>query len=304
MICKSGRVILLLALGFNLLTRVQAVEVAPADLQKTATNSTPALLKPGPDAGKIAFVTAFMMEKLQYLQHPFDATISAKVFDEYLTSLDPQHVHFLQSDLEEFAGYRTNLARLTLNRSGVSDTYPAFEIFNRYMDRLRQHVAYVDELLKTEKFNFTSDERILLDRKNAPYPKDLNAAKKLWAQRLRYEFLMEKVNRETQKTNSTDTAKSGKSSPPKSMHDQIVDTLSKNYHRMLKVFADYDSRDVLNDYLEWFARSYDPHSDYEGPMDYEDFAMQMNLSLFGIGAELRSEDGYCKIEVLLNGPAK
>jgi carboxyl-terminal processing protease len=310
MICKFGRSILLLALGFSLSLPLHAAETQVAEITKAnsnsdsaSTNAAPVELKPGPDAGKIAFVTAYMLEKLEYLQHPFDATISARLFDSYLTSLDPQHVHFLQSDLDEFAAYRTNLDRLTMKRSGIADTRPAYEIFYRYMDRLRQHVAYVDELLKTEKFDFTSDDRITLNRHDLPYPKNLDEAKKIWSERLRYEYLMEKVSRETQKPHPTDAA-ADKSSPPKSVHDEIVETLSKRYHRTVKMFEEWDSSDVLNNYLEWLARSYDPHSDYQGPMDYEDFAMQMNLSLFGIGAELRSEDGYCKIEVLLNGPAK
>jgi carboxyl-terminal processing protease len=307
MIRKFGRTLLLLALGFNLSLPLRAAETQVAAISKStapAPKQAPALLKPGPDAGKIAFFTAYMLEKLEYMQHPFDATISTRLFDSYLTSLDPQHLHFLQSDVTEFSAYRTNLDRMTIKRSGVADTTPAYEIFYRYMDRLREHVAYVDELLKTEKFDFTTDERITLNRHDSPYPKDIDEAKKIWRDRLRYEYLMEKINRETQKTNTTATAAADKSAPVKSMHDEIVETLGKSYHRTVKMFEEWDSSDVLNDYLEWLARSYDPHSDYQGPMEYEDFAMQMNLSFFGIGAELRSEDGYCKIEVLLNGPAK
>jgi carboxyl-terminal processing protease len=312
MICKFGRFVLLLAFGFNLSLPIYAADTQVAEMTKSAagsvsTNSLPTPeLKPGPDAGKVAFITAYMLEKLEYMQHPFDQTISARLFDSYLTSLDPQHLHFLQSDLTEFAGYRTNLDRMTMQRTEVANTRPAYEIFYRYMDRLRQHVAYIDQLLKTEKFDFTSNDRITLNRHESPYPKNLDEAKKIWRDRLRYEYLSEKISRETKKTNETATAdvKTDKSSPPKSMHDDIVEALGKSYHRTVKVFEDWDSSDVLNDYLEWLARSYDPHSDYQGPMEYEDFAMQMNLSLFGIGAELRSEDGYCKIEVLLNGPAK
>jgi carboxyl-terminal processing protease len=306
MICKFGRVILLLALGVNLSLPLHAADSQPSDVAKSAsTNSPPEVLKPGPDAGKIAFVTAYMLEKLEYMQHPFDVTISQRLFDSYLTSLDPQHLHFLQSDVNEFSAYRTNLNRMTINRRTSADTRPAYELFDRYLERLRQHVAYVDELLRTEKFDFTSNDRVTLNRHDMPYPKSLDEAKKIWHDRLRYEYLSEKISRETQKkTNTTAAAKSDKSGPPKSIHDEIVETLGKNYHRTLKGFEDWDSSDVLNDYLEWLARSYDPHSDYQGPMDYEDFAMQMNLSLSGIGAELRYVDGYCKIDMLLNGPAK
>src|SRR5207245_9986914 len=50
-------------------------------------------------------------------------------------------------------------------------------------------------------------------------------------------------------------------------------------------------------------RVYDPHSDYYGKSTLENFAMSMNLSLFGIGALLESEDGFCKIKELKPGPA-
>jgi carboxyl-terminal processing protease len=61
---------------------------------------------------------------------------------------------------------------------------------------------------------------------------------------------------------------------------------------------------VIQLYLTTLARVYDPHSDYLGHAQLEQFAIGMNLSLFGIGAELRSEDGYCSINRLLpGGPA-
>ena len=57
-------------------------------------------------------------------------------------------------------------------------------------------------------------------------------------------------------------------------------------------------------YLTALAHVYDPHSDYLGRAQLEQFSISMNLSLFGIGAELVSEDGYCKIRRLLpGGPA-
>lgn len=339
MICKYGRSLLLLALVF-------ALSPLRAEIPAARTNSAPADLRPSPDAGKIAYVTTLMLERLQYLQHEFDSTMSAKLFDGYLTALDPQHLHFLQSDLNEFSAYRTNLSALMTKKTGA-DTRPAYVIFERYMDRLKDHVDYVDQQLKTEKFDFTSNDRLTINRRELPYPKNVDEARSIWRERLRYEYLMEKINRETKNTNSTATVSPGektngvnvihaenadsgqvikalqafqgtnaqntwttatnhteKSVPPKTMHEEIVDTLGRSYHRTLKAYQDWDSNDVLNQYLESLARAYDPHSDYQGPDEYEDFAMQMNLSLSGIGAQLRSEDGYCKIEELLNGPAK
>jgi len=93
-------------------------------------------------------------------------------------------------------------------------------------------------------------------------------------------------------------------SAPKSEAEQIVATLSHRYHRNLRTFTDYNNEDVLQVYLTALAHVYDPHSDYFGRAQLESFSIGMNLSLFGIGAELISDDGYCTILRLLpRGPA-
>ena len=96
----------------------------------------------------------------------------SELLDRYLEALDPQHLHFIQADLEEFAHYRTNLDHLTKGRN-MADTHPACEIFQRFVLRLQERVAYAEELLKTEKFTFDSDERIAINRHELSYPKDL-----------------------------------------------------------------------------------------------------------------------------------
>src|SRR5207247_3466236 len=91
---------------------------------------------------------------------------------------------------------------------------------------------------------------------------------------------------------------------PKSEAEEIVATLSHRYHRILRTFTDWNNDDVLQVYLTTLAHVYDPHSDYFGHAQLESFAIGMNLRLFGIGAELTSEDGYCTIRRLLpGGPA-
>jgi carboxyl-terminal processing protease len=58
-------------------------------------------------------------------------------------------------------------------------------------------------------------------------------------------------------------------------------------------------------YLTALAHVYDPHSDYMNKIQADNFAIGMNNTLFGIGAELRSEDGYCTINRLVaGGPAE
>ena len=96
---------------------------------------------------------------------------------------------------------------------------------------------------------------------------------------------------------------SDKDAPKKTDAEEIVDTISKRYNRISHFYGEFDSDDVLEIYLTSLAHVYDPHTDYFNPRQAEDFSIGMNLSLFGIGAVLSSEDGYCKISDLKPGPA-
>jgi carboxyl-terminal processing protease len=262
----------------------------------TVSTNTPARLTPGHNDGRIAYVTARLMEEYHYSQQPLDGEMSGKFFDGYLEALDPQHLHFLQSDLAEFAHYRTNLDTLTVNDTGSANLKPAYEIFQRFLERLQQHVAYVDDLLKHDKFRFNTDERILLDRRDAPYPKNLAEAKRLWRQRLLYEYLQEKLNRELSPTNDAAIATLSKSD-----FVEITDALQRRYERGLRTFSEWDGGDLLQTYLGALTHAYDPHSDYFNTEHAQDFSIEMSLSLFGIGAQLVDRDGYCTIAALVSG---
>ena len=322
-----------------LLSSQLILAAAPAQVPLASIDSAPAIsspngpisstnvfhpISPGPIDGPIALVTAKMLEHFQYLRQPFNEAVSSKFLDRYIEIFDPQHVHFLQSDLADFEVYRTNLNHLTLPERGTApDTRPACVIFNRFVERLQQRVAYADELLKNEKFTFDTDERVVFNRKDLPFPKDLDEAKTLWKERLRAEYLQEKLGKPDAKKSSTAAAEHGAdpefvpdsaadsavgapetAGPKKTEAEQIVETLSHRYHRNLHTFIDWDDDDVLQFYLTALAHVYDPHSDYFNRSQLDSFAIGMNLSLFGIGAELMSEDGYCTIHHLIpGGPA-
>jgi carboxyl-terminal processing protease len=271
-----------LALGVTLAWAAEEKAVTPLVLPPADKPISHTDLQPAPADWRIAYTTARLLAGQHYSKHPFDDEISSKFLDMYLRSLDPQRLFFLQSDIDEFEVYRKKLDDLTLSSYDVS---PAYEIFNRYYKRLEQRVAYTEELLKTDKFCFDTDERVTVNRRDLPWPKNLSEAKQLWRERLRYEYLQEKLNKEKP--------------------EEIVKILSRRYHRNLRFFADWTGSDVMQIYLTALAHVYDPHSDYMDKQQLDNFAMSMNLSLEGIGAELTSPDGYCTIRKLVpGGPAE
>lgn len=236
---------------------------------------------PSPDNEKIAQKTAQLLEKAHYLHHNLDNTYSEKLYKEYLDTLDSRHLYFTQEDMAEFEKYRFSMGQDLIQRG---DLEAAYAIYNRLTERLDQQAAYAAEILKNEKFTYTGDEFYDLDRKHATYAKDTTELKQIWHEYFRYEYLQEKLS--------------------KKKPEEIVTSLTRRYNRLARTLHENDGDDVLEFFLNSLAHVYDPHSDYMGKSTLENFNMQMKLSLFGIGALLGSEDGYCKIDQLTpGGPA-
>ena len=256
-------------------------------------------LVPGPDDPRIAYETARLMEVYHYSHHPLDTEMSGKFFDGFLAMLDPRRENFLQSDIDELALGRTNLSVLTLGSRRRADLTPAFDIIKRFLQRYQEHVAYVNQLLKDDRFKFNTDERIQNDRRHAPYPKDLDEARQLWRQEVLAQYLQAKLNNEFSPTNG------GAILPlSKSAGAEIIKDLTKRYNWQLHVFTNWDGGNVLQYYLAALTHAYDPHSDYMNTEGAQTYSIQMSLSLFGIGATLTEDYGYCTIGSLVpGGPA-
>src|SRR4051812_41093535 len=243
------------------------------------------LARPTVDAkttdANITRLTAGMLEQSQLAHHPFDGQLAGTVLDRYLDALDGSRSLFLQSDVDEFARYRATLAQATRT---AGDTSAARAIFARYVQRLSEETAYDTYVLQTAKFEFTGHDSYSFDRDNAKRPATTAEARALWWQLLRAQYLQEKLNDKRP--------------------EQIVSTLTRRHGQALSTMKALSSDEVLEVYLDALAHVYDPHSDYLGHEQMESFSIAMKLSLFGIGAALETEDGYCTIrELLPGGPA-
>ncbi|HZQ47755.1 MAG TPA: carboxy terminal-processing peptidase, partial [Verrucomicrobiae bacterium] len=157
-------------------------------------------------------------------------------------------------------------------------------------------------------FDYTSNERVLLNRKSTPYPKDMAEAQRIWRDRVRSEYLQEKLNKESPE--ELGRLMLSRHNPMacalawRDFQNDIVTIIGRRYSRSLRFWKEWESDKVLETYLTSLAHVYDPHSDYYDKADMENFTISMSLQLFGVGAELSSEDGYCKINKLTpSGPA-
>lgn len=217
-----------------------------------------------------------------YLDKKLDDELSGEIFDNYLDMLDGARVYFTAEDVAELEKYRFKLDD-ALVRGNLE---PAFEIFNLYQLRLSERLEFLlEEIdLGIDKLDFTADEEVIIDRENAPWPADEAALDDIWRKRLKAAALSMRLN--------------GKPD------DEIQELLSKRYKNRLKQAAQTKSEDAFQLYVNAFAASYDPHTQYFSPRTSQNFNINMSLQLEGIGAVLRNEDEYTSVvELVPAGPA-
>ncbi|MBA3832772.1 MAG: carboxy terminal-processing peptidase [Chthoniobacterales bacterium] len=248
-------------------------------LLMVAMAAQPALAKT--DSEQIGVSVGRLLEEGHYTHHPLNDEISKKLLTGYLELLDFSHLFFTQKDIDIFTKkYATALDDDIL----LGNLKPAHEIFAVFQKRVEDRVAKIKELVK-QPVNFKTDETILLSRQKAPWPKDDAEADDLWRKRIEGELLQENL-----------------SEHPIEPGPKLVE---RRYDRMLRTVHEEDAEEQVKLFLDALAQSYDPHSEYLSQADLKNFSINMGLSLVGIGAMLRSEDGYAKIESLVpGGPAQ
>ncbi len=100
------------------------------------------------------------------------------------------------------------------------------------------------------------------------------------------------------------TAATGMKSEEQALAEAAEKTI-KSYRQYLNILTDSDEEFYLSKFFNAMTMAYDPHSSYLSPTAQEDFGIDMQLSLQGIGAQLQTEDGAAKIaEIIPGSPAE
>jgi len=254
-------------------------ETAPRD---RAFRSSPTLTKE---------VSQFvrLLEEVHYNRDAVKPKAYADLLPDYMAELDGQRLFFLQSDKREFMA-ATPPDRLYWNISTLGRVDYAYDIFNRYDERVRARVAWIFEELQ-KPINLASAEAYAFDRSKAEWPATPVEADELWRRRLTFEIVTEMLGKKA-------------SSDPAIALEEARTHVRKRYERMLKNISEIESLDLAETFLSTLARIYDPHSTYFSADTFEDFNIQMRLQLVGIGAMLSLEDDVCIVrEIVPGGPA-
>lgn len=229
----------------------------------------------------IAMSVGRLLEEGHYTRQKLNEDVSRKFLQTFLEMLDFSHLFFTQKDVDELnANYGSSMAGDVL----LGNLKPAYEIYSLYTKRVDDRVAKIKDLLK-QPIDFKGNATVELSRQKSSWPKDEAEADQLWSGRITNELLQEHLSEHPIE-------------PPAQLVARRYDRLARNVH-------EEDKDEQMKLYLDALAQAYDPHSEYLSKADMKNFSINMGLSLVGIGAMLRSEDGYAKIESLVpGGPAQ
>ena len=215
---------------------------------------------------------------MHYAQKPLDDEMSAKIFSLYMNRLDPAHYYFLAADVAEYRKYETRIDDMLLRGNAKL----SLDIFERFKTRLSERLAMMEEFMG-EDFDFSRDANWTLERDEVPHPETTEEARKIWRTKVKFDLLTLKLG---------DTSvEDGK------------ERLMKRVRGLWKDYSQYENDDIVSMFLNSMAAAYDPHSSYLAAQDLKNFDISIKLSLEGIGAVLRWEDGYTVVNSIVPGGA-
>lgn len=198
------------------------------------------------------------------------------VIGRLMNYLDMNHSLYTQSEVDSIYAHTKSILN-GINKCELD--YP-YSLYNENIKKRYQKYEFMIDNV-SENLDLNTNETIALDRTKAPFAKTEDDLKSLWKAELKNEF-------ETQLLNGKTKA-------------QAVERIKNRYIVAMRRISQYSSEDVFSAFENSFAAAIDPHTNYFGPVESENFNDDMNLSLEGIGAVLSQEDEYTVIVQIMPG---
>lgn len=238
------------------------------------------VLQPSDDHSRVARIVTRQLSIQHYNRTLLNDSLSGEIWKRYLGDMDNQRVYLLASDVQAFEPWKLRLD----DQLKAGQLAPAFTMFNRYQQRLRERLEFANaELAGNSKalLDFTGKDSIEIDRKDSPWARNKAELDQLWRLRLKSAALTLKL--------------SGKS------NEEILTTLRRRYKSQLTLLGQTRAEDAFQTFMNAFTETYDPHTQYMSPRNSENFNINMSLQLEGIGAVLQTDDEYTKVMRVMPG---
>jgi carboxyl-terminal processing protease len=226
------------------------------------------------------YITQYLLQN-HYRKVSVNDSLSQQIFNRYIDNLDGSKSYFMATDVERLRkiyGIRIDDEIL------AGKATAGFDIYNLFLSRAKEKMRFMKAAAGTIHLNFSTPETLDLDRTGDPWPADQGQLADLWTKELKYQWLNLKYSGESEKT--------------------IRGTLTKSFNSRLNLLNRQKPEDAFHAYTYALTTSFDPHTSYFSPDEYQNFQIDMSRSLEGIGAKLQTEGEYTVVnELIPGGPA-
>jgi carboxyl-terminal processing protease len=237
-----------------------------------------------------------MLKEGHYQPKPIDDAFSQEVFTKYLKSLDGEKKFFLQGDVKTLGPLAIHIDDEL--RGAPLDCF--LSINELIKKRVAEAAAIYPDLL-SQPFDFSKDEKVVLDPEKIDFPADEAARREAWRKVLKYRTLEKYTDlQEMQEKN-----KGKKDFKPKTdaeLEADARDKVKKLYDRYFdRLKNKQNDNERFSMYVNAITTTMDPHTDYFPPAEKRLFEEQMAGKFYGIGAQLKEDDGKIRIVSIVTG---
>jgi len=310
--------------NYKILIAIVCLSVTLFAFKINSTNSA----DPGRDKMLLELLT-FVIEKGHYNPATIDDAFSKGVYKDYIQALDPSKRFFLQSDIDEFSKYETELDDELIDKD--------LTFFNLTYERLIKRMAENKKVYKeilSSPFDYTIDETFNTDYEKAPYAQNAQELKERWRKQIKLSTLASltdrlKIQEDKEKgitgKNTEDTSdilkqgelqddlgykqrnKSLDTDKPKTFEELEKITRESSLKSLDEYFGfidDLTRDDWFSVYINSITSRFDPHTNYFPPEEKERFDVSISGKFEGIGARLQKKNDFTEItELISGGPA-
>jgi carboxyl-terminal processing protease len=244
---------------------------------------------------KIIRSVATLLKEKHYSPKNINDAFSKIVFKKYLNDLDPDKNIFTQSDINSLKKYETSIDdEINAGQVGFFDA-----VNQLYNQRLPEVIALYKDIL-SKPFDFTVNEKIILDQDQVKYASSDNERKDAWRKRLKYMALERYSDLLELRDSKKDSSSLSKTDAQleQEARTRVMKVMDRNFDRLKVKFTEDERFSV---YVNAISESMDPYTSYFAPVEKRAFDEQMSGRFYGIGAQLREEDGVIKVVSLVTG---
>ncbi len=211
-----------------------------------------------------------------YAMKGMTKNIKAHAVDQMIKHLDPSKTLLYESDLEKL---RPLLQEVFANPKGSNCT-SLKPVYDLLVTRARENEAIVKNIMRPD-FRLDETLKLNINADKRPYSKTVAEKQALLKKIVQFQI-------ENSLLSGIDLATAKK----QQVH---------RYELQTKRIVEQNPSQLITTSAESFATALDPHTNYLSPKNLEDLQIQLQLSLEGIGAVLKSDNGFTIIEELIPG---